>query len=182
MHGLLLLANGFEDSEALTTRDVLIRAGIKITTASIHDDLYVRSSHGLLIKADLLLDGLNLFNEFDFLVLPGGGLGVNNLIISQKVLNTVMIFENQHKLIAAICAAPTILGKLNLLKGKNFTCFKGCEIGVDGKYIGTATCVVDNIITARSMFYSVDFALEIIKYLFNEDKKNQVYESLLGNK
>ena len=182
MTGLLLLANGFEDSEALTTRDVLLRAGIKIVTASISENLDVVSSHHLTVKADLLLNDIKDINNYDFIILPGGGLGVNNLIVSENVLNIVLEFNKTKKLIAAICAAPTILGKLGLLKGRKYTCFKGCEVGLEGNYQGTPTCVIDNIITARSMYYSVDFALEIIKFLFNEDKKLQIYESLLGNK
>ncbi len=178
MKGLLLLANGFEDNEALTTRDVLLRANLSVTTASIDDDIFVVSSHDLLVKSDALLKDI-AYKDFDFLILPGGGKGTINLKNSSLISEVIRYFMANSKLVGAICAAPGVLGRLGYLKGHNYTCFKGCE---DGEGENTKECVVcdKNIITARSMYYSIDFALAIIEYLLGKEKKEEIYLSLLG--
>ena len=178
MFGLMLLANGFEDSEALTTRDVLIRAKINIDLVSITKETVVISSHGLKVISDLTIDEIDI-NKYDFLVLPGGGMGTANLKASKKVADIVLKFHEQNKLIAAICAAPGVLGRLNLLKDKKYTCFANCE---DGPGINTKSEVeIDgNIITARSMYFSVPFALAIITKLIGKEKADEVYQQLLG--
>lgn len=178
MQGLILLADGFEDAEALSTRDVLRRADINIDIASITNNDIVISSHGLKVISDLTIEKINI-NKYDFLVLPGGGKGTKNLKASNKVSEIVLEFYKQNKLIAAICAAPGVLGRLGLLNNKKYTCFAKSE---DGPGINTKSEVeIDgNIITARSMFYSVPFALAIIDYLLGKDISKKVYEQLQG--
>ena len=123
MRGLLLLADGFEDTEALTTRDVLIRAGIEITTASINDRREVQSSFGVFVLADALLKLIFDTTPYDFLVLPGGGRGTRNLGESQLVAMYIEKFVKANKLVCAICAAPSILGKLGYLTTEKYNCF-----------------------------------------------------------
>lgn len=178
MNGLLLLANGFEDNEALTTRDVLLRAGIRIITASINEELYVTSSHNLIVKADTLLKNVKE-EDFDFLILPGGGKGTSNLKMSSLVNQFVLDFSLKNKLICAICAAPGVLGRLGLLKEKKYTCFPLCE---EGEGINThAEVQLDKqIITARSMYYSIDFALAIVEKLLGDKKKEELLIQLQG--
>ena len=180
MHGLLLLADGFEDTEALTTRDVLIRSGLIITCASIKDDPLVTSSHGISFSINnKLLKDLNL-NDYDFLILPGGGRGTQNLLASKLVEQAVHHFMGKHQLVSAICAAPMVLAKYGYLHGKKFTCYRGCEEGLDGIYTGEKVEHVDNIITGRSMLASVDFALEIIETLQGKTQREKIYDQING--
>jgi len=180
MKGLMLLADGFEDTEALTTRDVLIRAGIEVTTASISDYQQVQSSFGVEVLSDALLKLIFDTTPYDFLVLPGGGRGTKNLENSQLVSIYIDKFVKSGKLVCAICAAPSILGHLGYLSGKKYTCFAGCEIGIDGIFTGNEVEHDGLFITARSMAYSIPFALEIIKTLLGEKNANQVLIGLQG--
>ena len=180
MRGLLLLADGFEDTEALTTRDVLTRAGIEITTASITDRLEVESSFGVHVLADALLKLIFDTTAYDFIVLPGGGRGTRNLAQSQLVPMYIQKFVEAKKLVCAICAAPSILGKLGYLKNEKYTCFTGCNEGVEGNFTGSEVEVSGQFITARSMRYSIDFALAIIERLLGKEARARVEIGLNG--
>lgn len=180
MRGLLLLADGFEDTEALTTRDVLIRAGIEITTASITDRLEVESSFGVHVLADALLKLIFDTTPYDFLVLPGGGRGTRNLAESNLVAFYIDRFVKANKLVCAICAAPSILGKLGYLKNEKYTCFAGCNEGFAGDFTGNEIEVSGNFITARSMKYSIPFALTIIERLLGKEAAQKVDIGLVG--
>lgn len=180
MRGLLLLADGFEDTEALTTRDVLTRAGIEVTTASISDYQQVQSSFGVEVLADALLKLIFDITPYDFLVLPGGGRGTANLEASPIVQNCIDKFIKYDKYVCAICAAPSILGHRGYLKSKKYTCFAGCEEGIDGIFTGNEVEKDGKFITARSMMYSVPFALTIIKELLGEQVAQKVEIGLKG--
>ncbi|MCF0118069.1 MAG: DJ-1/PfpI family protein [Bacilli bacterium] len=184
MKGLLLLADGFEDTEALTTRDVLLRAGFEIITCSIKQERAVTSSFGVEVMADSSSQYTDPM-EFDFLILPGGGTGVRNLAASHYTTMAINNFISHNRYVFAICAAPSLLGRLGHLKDKNFTCFPGFEVGFGGNYIDDQGVVVDgNIITARSMYYSIDFALEITRLLKNDNDEtmNRVLDGIKGLK
>lgn len=168
----MILANGFEDTEALATRDVLIRAGLDVKTVSLNECLEVQTSFGIVIKADLYSEEVT--TNFDAIVLPGGKRGVDNL--SNSLLVTQLLkhaFENK-KLVAAICAAPSIPARLNYLKDYKYTCYSGFEEYYPSTYINEPVVVDKNIITARSMYYSQDFALAIIEYLLGKEKRTSV--------
>ena len=180
MRGLLLLADGFEDTEALTTRDVLTRAGIEITTASISDYQEVESSFGVHVLADALLKLIFDTTPYDFLVLPGGGRGTRNLSESPLVEMYIQKFVSANKLVCAICAAPSILGKLGYLKNQKYTCFAGCNEGIDGIFTGNEIEISGNFITARGMKYSIDFALTIIEKLLGKQARDKVDLGLKG--
>ena len=179
MKGLILLANGFEDVEALAPRDILIRGGVDVITASIDQNIEVQSSHKIYVKANLLLKDVNK-EDYDFLILPGGGLGTQNLLNSKSVSDIVTHFINNHKLVCAICAAPMVLGKLGYLKGHRYTCFKGCNEGIDGIFTMNEVESDDNIITARSMLYSVPFGLTILEQLLGKAIRNKVEIAIKG--
>ncbi len=180
MKGLMLLANGFEDTEGLSTRDVLIRAGLEITTASILKEDVVKTSHNILLKTDTTIFDIDI-NDFDFLILPGGGLGTQNLKSSLEVKNIIEHFDSSKKLICAICAAPSILESLGLLKGRKFTCFKGCNYGTFGAiYTGNEIEIDDRFITARAMMYSIPFGLAIVEKLLGKEIKDKVLIGLQG--
>ena len=87
-------------------------------------------------------------------------------------------FVESQKLICAICAAPKILGHRGLLKDKSFTCFKGCESGLDGAYTGSISEIDGNIITGRSVYYTSEFALNIVEKLLGKEKRLEVEKSI----
>lgn len=172
MKAIILLADGFEDVEALATRDILLRGGVEVTTISINEDLVVNSSHGLTLLAD---DYFNLdYKDFDAIILPGGKRGVDNLISNDDVLNYVKKAYNDEKLVCAICAAPSILIKLGILDGKEFTCYSSFEKGHKGKYNPVGVVVSNNVITGKSMYYSNEFGLAILEKLTDNSNKERI--------
>ncbi|MDY6276093.1 MAG: DJ-1 family glyoxalase III [Bacilli bacterium] len=180
MKVLMLLADGFEDTEALTTRDVLTRAGIEVTTASITDRLEVQSSFGVHVLADALLKLIFDTTPYEAIILPGGGRGTRNLSESPLVPLYLQKFASQGKLLCAICAAPSILGKHGYLKNKKYTCFAGFNEGIAGDFTANEVEKSGNIITARSMQYSIPFALTIIEELLGKEAKEKVQIGLQG--
>lgn len=160
--GLMLLADGFEITEALTTLDILKRSHVlACNLASIGGSSVVTSSSGVQVIADSFLSDARL-SDYDFLILPGGKVGVDNLKASPKALEAVQCFHKSGKGVYAICAAPSILGALGILDGKKYTCFPGFQKG-QGEYVD-ATFVEDgNIITGHSMAFTIPFAEAIVK-------------------
>ena len=173
---LMLLADGVEECEALVTRDVLVRGGLTVDMHSIMNKETVLSSHGISIKCDSY-QNLDL-SEYDGVILPGGGKGTQNLDKYEKMNDILAYFHKEGMLMAAICAAPMVLGHRGYLKGKKFTCFKGCEEGLDGKYTGEEVERDGNIITGRSMYYSSDFGLRILEYLLGVPKAIQIAKAI----
>lgn len=180
MKVLIIYADGFEDVEALATRDVLVRAKIDVIDAKMNEDNeIVTSSHNLSINGFKSLNNIDV-NNFDAIILPGGSRGVNNLLKSDKVISLVKEFANKDKLVCAICAAPMVLNKAGLLKEKRFTCYPGCEKGLEGIYTGEEVVVLDKIITARSMLYSIPFGLAIIEKLLGKEARDTIYRQIAG--
>lgn len=162
--GLLLLNNQIEDIEALATRALLVRVGYEIDTFTLEQSKSLKTAYGLDIQADFLIKELNL-NNYDFIVLPGGKHVfnfINNSVELDKVINS---FNNENKLIAAICAAPLFLNNLEILKNRDYVVFHGLEDQINGNFLEEAKVVTtDNIITARSAGVVYDFVFEILKY------------------
>lgn len=164
------LTDGFETVEALAVVDILRRAGVETDLVSVTGSLDIKSAQGVVVRADRHFDTAN--EEADLLFLPGGP-GTPYL---EEVdgLKGLFMEQNMHeKLIAAICAAPSVLGHWGLLKGKNATCFPGYEKELNGAKAQPAPARVvkdGNIITARGMGTAVDLGLAIIEALFDEDK------------
>ncbi|MCQ2787176.1 MAG: DJ-1/PfpI family protein [Bacilli bacterium] len=178
MKGLILFADGFEDSEGITTRDILLRGKVDVISASITDTLDVITSHNLKIKTDILLKDAKL-EDYSFIIIPGGLKGTNNIANSSLAINAIKYFHDNNKDIYAICAAPSILGKLGYLDNHDFTCFKGFEKDIKGHYTeAPATITSEHIITGKSMAYSVDFALTILKKLVDDATYNHVVSSI----
>lgn len=177
---LMLLADGFEDTEALTTRDVLIRAGIEVATASITDRLEVESSFGVRVLADALLKLVFDTTPYDGIILPGGGRGTKNLSESPLVEMYLQKFASKNKLLCAICAAPSVLGKYGYLANQKYTCFAGFNTGIAGDFTGNEVEKSNNVITARSMQFSIPFALTIIETLLGKNAKEKVHAGLQG--
>lgn len=180
MKVLIIYADGFEDVEAIATRDVLVRAGIEVIDAKINDDEeLVISSHKVALSGFKSLKNINV-NDFEAIILPGGSRGVNNLLACLEVDRLVKEFNNAHKLVCAICAAPMVLGKNGLLHNKPYTCYPGCNEGLDGLYTGEEVVVSGNIVTARSMLYSIHFGLKIIELLLDKITSDRIYSQIAG--
>ena len=178
MKGLILLRNNFEDAEAIVTIDLIKRANILIDTVSCEKDLNVVSKYGLNITCDNHLDKVDL-NDYSFLVIPGGAAVMTHLE-SKKTFDTVKHFEEKNELIASICAAPSILGTLNLLDDEEFVCFPSFEkYSVNGIYKeDEKVVVVNNHITSKACGTVFEFAYEIVKYLKDEDTANKIFEDI----
>jgi len=118
----MFLADGFEEIEGLTAVDMCRRAGIGVVTVSIMEDTLINGSHGIRLFADEMFDGIK-YDDFDMLVLPGGGLGTQNLEKHERLKKVIADAAEKGKFIAAICAAPRVLGNMGLLEGKKATCY-----------------------------------------------------------
>ena len=159
------LATGFEEIEALTPVDILRRAGIYAKLVSITGNEIVTGARNINVKADLLFENIDK-NWADILVLPGGMPGTTNLLAYEPLMALVKEYNENKKNIAAICAAPTILGKIGLLEGKKATCYPGMEADLIGAEAKTDSVVVDgNIITSRGMGTALDFSLELLSIM-----------------
>jgi len=176
---LLFLAPGFEEIEAISTIDILRRAGLPVASVSITGDLRVVGAHGIAIEADVLYPDVD-FNNADMLILPGGMPGTKNLNVHEGLKATLLSFATAGKPLAAICAAPMILGQLGILDGKEATCYPGNEIHLKGARLSEYMVVQDGaIITASGPGVSADFALQIVTYLLGEEKADEVTKALL---
>jgi 4-methyl-5(b-hydroxyethyl)-thiazole monophosphate biosynthesis len=160
---LIILAEGFEEIEAVTPIDLLRRAQIGVTIAGL-SGLWVRGGHDSIIQAEVLLSQCD--ERYDALILPGGGAGTENLRKSAAVVRRVKEHFNKGLLCAAICAAPTVFGVAGILRGKHATCYPGCEDLCTDAIMEKSAVVKDgNIITSRGAGTAIDFSLEIISYL-----------------
>lgn len=161
-----MLANGFEEVEALAVIDILRRADIETDMISIHESKTVIGAHNIPIIADRLLQEINL-EEYGGIFLPGGMPGTNNLDNSEKLCEAILDFDKRNKLLAAICAAPKVYGRLGILKGRKATCFPGFENYLEGAEIKGQDKVVrdSHIVTSRGMGTAIDLGLALVEEL-----------------
>ncbi len=179
MKALVFLATGFEEMEAIGTIDLLRRGNIETITVSITGQKTVTGVHNIPVTADQLFEEADC-SSADALVLPGGGPGSEMLNQHQGLRNAITAHHNNNKLIAAICAAPRVFGSLELLKGKQATCYPGIEPELTGAAIVDEPVVTDNnIITGRGPAFVFDFGLAILKYLKNTGEADTVAQGLL---
>lgn len=163
------LAEGFEEIEALTVVDVLRRAGIDAETVSMSGTLEVSGAHGISVIADKLFTEAD-YDSCDMIVLPGGMPGTKNLEAHDGLVNRLKQFANEGKWIAAICAAPSILGKMGLLSGKKATCYPGFERYLHGAEVSDDPVARDGkIITSKGPGTAMMFALKLTEVL--KDRK-----------
>lgn len=181
MKVLVFLATGFEEIEAISIIDVLRRAEIDTNVVSIEKKLEVSGAHGIKIVADALIEEQQENNPV-MLVLPGGMPGTTNLDNHSGLKALLKAHFEAGKSIAAICAAPLILGKLGMLKGKKVTCYPSFESYLDGANVLDATVVKDgNIITGKGPAYAIEFALALVADLKGEPLAQEVAAGLLVN-
>lgn len=177
----LFLADGFEEMEAVAPVDVLRRGGVEIKTVSITDSLKVTGSHGITVTADITANEIDL-NLAEGIILPGGIPGTPNLKASEKVHTALETVNARGGLIAAICAAPSVLGAFGYLKGRRATCFPGFEKDLVGaEYVKEFAVTDGNVITGCGAGGAYQFAFELLKYFKGEDsstslKKGMLYE------
>lgn len=178
----LFLAEGFEEVEAIATIDFLRRADIKVATVTI-GGIAVRGAHGISVEADLLSENLPLNDKTEGVILPGGGAGTQNLKASDAVRKAVRFCYENNRLIAAICAAPTILADMGILDGKKAICYPGMENEMGNAHIVPNDVVIsDNIITAKAAGVTWEFAAAIVGYLKGKAEADAVLESIQWNK
>ena len=170
----ILLAEGFEESEAIVPADLLRRAGIETALVSVEPGA-VRSSHGIAVQADMTLGQIDL-SKAEMIVLPGGLGGVKNLSRQAGIGHTIQFALENGAWVAAICAAPTLLARRGFLKGKQAVCYPGMEDQLEG-----ATALMDqgvvvdgHIITGRAAGSAFDFGLALVKALAGEEKADEV--------
>ena len=175
----LFLADGFEEIEALYTLDVLRRAEVDIKTVGIGAKT-ITGSHKIPVVCDMTSDALPFTDEFDMIILPGGLPGASNLDNDKSVNKYIEIAADKGKFIAAICAAPYILGKRGLLNGKKATCFPGFEKYLEGAEIVDKGAVKDgNIITGRAMGSAHTFALLILEALKGKNVASEMKKKIV---
>ncbi|MBQ7032804.1 MAG: DJ-1/PfpI family protein [Clostridia bacterium] len=171
----LFLADGFEEIEALATVDILRRADIPVLTVAVTGQT-VSGAHGIQVEADIPLENVEP-DKMRGMILPGGIPGTPNLEASDGVMQLLDFAAENGLLIAAICAAPSILGKKGLLSGKKATCYPGFEKYLAGAVLGDKICVDGNIITGQAAGVAADFAFAIIESAGKDAKA--VRESML---
>lgn len=164
------LANGFEEIEGLAPVDILRRGGVDIQTVSITGSEWVKSSHGITVKADLVF-GEGLPGEADMLLLPGGMPGATHLNEHEGVRRAVLEQARAGRRIGAICAAPMVLGSLGLLKGRKATCSPGFERYLTGaEYTAELYQEDGNIITGEGPAATLPYAYRILSYFIPEEE------------
>jgi 4-methyl-5(b-hydroxyethyl)-thiazole monophosphate biosynthesis len=175
----VFMANGCEEIEALTVVDIARRGGIDVTTIAISGNREVTSSHDVTFLADAVKKEVN-FEELDGIVLPGGMPGTLNLGADKTVIRVIRDFAREGKLVAAICAAPSVLGQEHILNGKKATCHPGFEEKLLGAEFLEDSVVHDgNIITSRGMGTAIDFGLAILRYFTDEATVDKVRTGLV---
>lgn len=177
----IFFADGFEEIEGLTVVDILRRAGIDISMISINGKKKVTGAHGIALDTDEDIVQCDP-DKLDMLVLPGGMPGTTNLAACEKLTEALKKADQEKRGIAAICAAPSVLGDLGFLKGKKAVCYPGFESRLTGAEVLAVPVVTDgHITTSRGMGTAITFALELTKRLKDEETAKQVGRSIIYN-
>lgn len=177
----LFLADGFEPVEALAPVDVMRRAGINVVTVSIMGRTTVEAAHGIKVMADALFEETD-FSDADGLVLPGGSLGTENLSACEPLRALVASANAEGKIIAAICAAPMVFGRMGILAGRRATCYPGYESELTGsKYTAAAVEQDENIITACGPAASFEFGFTIVENICGDKAAAVIREQMRFN-
>ena len=175
----VFLADGFEEIEGLTVVDILRRASVEVITISIMGRKEIQGAHAITVLADALYEEV-AFEELDGVVLPGGMPGTKYLGAHEGVKKQLVAFEAAGKLVAAICAAPSVLGENGILKGKKAACYPGFEeklLGAEVTYEEVAE--TGNVITSRGMGTAIPFALRLTAYLTFEQKAEELKKGII---
>ena len=168
----VFLADGFEEIEGLTVVDVLRRAGAEVEMVSVMDRKEITGAHGIKVEADRMIEEAG---EADLYVLPGGMPGTINLGESDAVRKAILAMNDAGKIVAAVCAAPGVLGKYGLLEGKTACSFPQHEKNLIGATVVREPVVVDgNIVTSRGLGTTMDFGLKLLELLEGKEKSDEI--------
>lgn len=175
----VFFADGCEEIEGLTVVDMLRRANLDVVSVSVTGSREIHGSHDITFFADTTFEETSP-DAYDGAVLPGGAVGTANLGAHEGVVSTIKKFAQEGKLVAAICAAPSVLGANGILQGKRATCHPGWEEKLTGAVISEGNAVVDgNVITSRGMGTSIDFSLAIIEKFADADVVENVKKGIV---
>ncbi len=177
---LIIISTGFEEIEAVSIIDILRRAKIEVVIATINDILTL-GANGIVIQANQYLKDIDI-SSFDMIVLPGGAQNAQNLASSSLVNNCLQTMKEKDKYIAAICAAPYALHKAKVLNDK-YTCYPSFEENINSsKYDSENRVVIDKkVITSQGPATAMQFSLELVKVLTNEEIYLNIKNGLLVN-
>ena len=176
----LILADGFEEIEAIEPLDILRRGGVTVKTVSIMNSINVKGAHGITLKADISVSDVDV-NDMDMLLLPGGQ-GHTLLDASNEVHALINHAITHNKYIAAICASPSILGKKQILADKKATCYPGFESLCYGAEMTMEKAVIDGkIITGRGPGAASDFGFMALSILKDADTANKLKDEMQYN-
>ena len=175
----VFLAEGFEEIEALTPVDVLRRAGLSVQTVSVMDEQVVAGAHGVPVLADKMFAEINP-EDAEMILLPGGLPGATNLDAHEGLSRMILDFAAAEKPLAAICAAPLVLGNRGLLQGKKATCYPGFETYLQGAEYTAALVEKDgNIITGKGPGAAMEFAFAIVEKYCGIEKVNELKQGMM---
>lgn len=177
---LVMLANGFEEVEALTVVDYLRRTGIEVHMVSTERDLQVEGAHGIKVIGDIMLEDIRDPMNYRGIFIPGGLPGATNLRDDSRVIDLLRTLAQGGKMIASICAGPIVLSKAGVIDGKKVTSYPGYARELVGAVYREDLVVRDeNIITSRGPATAVFLAMEIIRYLQGEEKLRELRKAIL---
>ena len=173
------LADGFEEVEGLGPVDVLRRGGVDIKTVSVTGSEMVSTSHGVTVKADLLFEDVD-FADADLLMMPGGLPGSTTLDAHEGLHRVLNAHNEAGKLIGAICAAPMVLGRMGLLKGRRATCYPGFEEYLEGAEYTHELCTVDgNITTGEGPAATFPYAYKLLEALTDKKTADGIADGMM---
>lgn len=178
---LVLLADGFEETELVAPVDIWIRGGVKVTLASIDEDATVEGGHHLVLNADAGLSEVNL-KEYNAVFLPGGSRGVDNLKHSEAVLDISREFHEQGKLVTAICAAPAVLAAAGVTYKHKITSYPGMDTDLKkfcASYSTDRVVVDGNVVTSRGAGTAEEFGLKVLEILEGKEVSERVREQMV---
>ena len=177
---VVFLATGFEEIEAMGIVDTLRRAGIEVVIAGLQTGA-IEGGHGVKVVPDRQIEEVNI-EDFDAVVLPGGSPGYVNLGNDKRVLDAVRKAFELGKVVAAICAAPSVLAKAGILEGKKATIYPGLENALDGaKHINERVVVDGKIITSQGPGTALEFGVKLVEILVGEKSARELKDSLVAN-
>ena len=179
---IVLLAEGFEEVEAVTPVDYLRRAGLSVTVAALGESTLVKGSHGITVTADAAFKALDAsVANWDAVVIPGGVPGADNIAADKDALAFIVKMATAEKVVAAICAAPArVLAPVDILIGRGFTCYPGLEKQVHNAAWNEDSVVVDGgLITSRAAGTAGLFSIAIIEALLGEAEADKIAKSVL---
>ena len=171
---------GYEEIEALAVVDILRRGNVEVTMVGVKEKTVV-GAHEISVNMDTTVEEIN-YEAFDMIVLPGGVPGVNHLMACESLMEALKQFKAQNKWIAAICAAPSILGQLGLLKGEEAICYPGYEEKLIGCKVSTKQVVVSGkIVTAKGAGVALDFGYKLLEIIQGEGLSNKIRTGMIAN-